>query len=100
LGKKQRQRLVFLRYKRHKILNKKHNIKQPIKPNKMTPKEVKTFTNNCSDLIEHARMYGIPRESSHFVIDKMMSYRLKYIKENPEKLQLAKKIDKEGILFN
>jgi len=35
LGKKQRQRLVFLRYKRHKILNKKHNIKQPIKPNKM-----------------------------------------------------------------
>jgi hypothetical protein len=66
----------------------------------MTPKEVKTFTNNCSDLIEHARMYGIPREESHFVIDKMMSYRLKYIKENPEKLQLAKKIDKEGILFN
>jgi hypothetical protein len=36
LGKKQRQRLIFLRYKRHKILNKKHNIKQPIKPNKMT----------------------------------------------------------------
>ena len=35
MGKKQRQRLVFLRYKRHKILNKKHNIKQPIKPNKM-----------------------------------------------------------------
>jgi len=35
LGKKQRQRLVFLRYERHKILNKKHNIKQPIKPNKM-----------------------------------------------------------------
>jgi hypothetical protein len=35
LGKKQRQRLVFLRYKRHKILNKKHNIKQTIKPNKM-----------------------------------------------------------------
>lgn len=39
MGKKQRQRLVFLRYKRHKILNKKHNIKQPIKPNKMN-----TFT--------------------------------------------------------
>ena len=35
MGKKQRQRLIFLRYKRHKILNKKHNIKQPIKPNKM-----------------------------------------------------------------
>jgi hypothetical protein len=100
LGKKQRQRLVFLRYKRHKILNKKHNIKQPIKPNKMTPKEVKTFTTNCSALIEHARVYGIPRESSHFVIDKMMAYRLKYISENPEKLQLAKKIDKKGILFN
>ena len=65
----------------------------------MTPKEVKTFTTNCSALIEHAKMYGIPREESHFVIDKMMSYRLKYIKENPEKLQLAKKIDKECILF-
>ena len=66
----------------------------------MTPKEVKTFTNNCSALIEHAKMYGIPREESQFVIVKMMAWRLKYIKENPEKLQLAKKIDKEGILFN
>jgi hypothetical protein len=66
----------------------------------MNTKEVKIFTNNCSALIEHARMYGIPRESSHFVIDKMMAYRLKYISENPEKLQLAKKIDKKGILFN
>lgn len=66
----------------------------------MTPKEIKTFTNNCSQLIEHARMYGIPREESQFVTDKMMAYRLKYIKETPEKLQLAKKIDKAGILFN
>jgi hypothetical protein len=66
----------------------------------MNTKEIKIFTNNCSALIEHAKMYGIPREESHFVIDKMMSYRLKYINENPEKLQLAKKIDKEGILFN
>jgi hypothetical protein len=66
----------------------------------MTPKEIKTFTTNCKDLIEHARMYGIPREESQFVTDKMMAYRLKYIKENPEKLELAKKIDKKGILFN
>ena len=66
----------------------------------MTPKEVKTFTTNCSALIEHARMYGIPREESQFVTDKMMAWRLKYIKENPEKLELAKKIDKKGILFN
>lgn len=66
----------------------------------MTTQEVKVFTNNCSALIEHARMYGIPREESQFVTDKMMAYRLKYIKESPEKLQLAKKIDKEGILFN
>lgn len=66
----------------------------------MTPKEIKTFTNNCSDLIKHAKMYGVPRESSHFLLDKMMSWRLKYIKESAEKLQLAKKIDKEGILFN
>jgi len=66
----------------------------------MNTKEIKTFTNNCSALIEHARMYGVPREESQFVIDKMMAWRLKYIKENPEKLQLAKKIDKEGILFN
>lgn len=66
----------------------------------MTPKEIKTFTTKCSQLIEHARIYGIPREGSQFVTDKMMAYRLKYIKETPEKLQLAKKIDKAGILFN
>jgi hypothetical protein len=66
----------------------------------MNTKEVKIFTNNCSALIEHARMYGIPYETSQFVTDKLMAYRLKYIKENPEKLELAKKIDKKGILFN
>ena len=66
----------------------------------MNTQEIKTFTNNCTALIEHARIYGIPREESQFVSDKMMAYRLKYIKENPEKLQLAKKIDKKGILFN
>jgi hypothetical protein len=66
----------------------------------MNTKEVKTFTTNCKELIEHARMYGIPYETSQFVTDKMMAYRLKYISENPEKLQLAKKIDKKGILFN
>ncbi len=66
----------------------------------MNTKEIKIFTNNCTALIEHARMYGIPRETSQFVIDKMMAYRLKHIKENPEKLELAKKIDKKGILFN
>ena len=66
----------------------------------MNTKEIKIFTNNCSALIEHARMYGIPYETSQFVTDKMMAYRLKYIKENPEKLELAKKIDKKGILFN
>jgi hypothetical protein len=66
----------------------------------MNTKEVKIFTNNCTALIEHAKMYGIPYETSQFVTDKMMAYRLKYIKENPEKLELAKKIDKKGILFN
>jgi hypothetical protein len=66
----------------------------------MNTKEVKIFTTNCSALIEHARMYGIPYETSQFVTDKMMAYRLKHIKENPEKLELAKKIDKKGILFN
>jgi hypothetical protein len=66
----------------------------------MNTKEIKTFTTNCSALIEHARMYGLPREESQFVTDKMMAYRLKYIKENPEKLEIAKKIDKKGILFN
>jgi hypothetical protein len=66
----------------------------------MTPKEVKTFTSNCNALLDHANTYGIPREESQFVIDKMMAWRLKYIKENPEKLELAKKIDKKGILFN
>ena len=66
----------------------------------MNTQEIKTFTTNCTALIEHARIYGIPYETSQFVTDKMMAYRLKYIKENPEKLQLAKKIDKKGILFN
>lgn len=66
----------------------------------MNTQEIKTFTNNCSALIEHARIYGIPREESQFVTDKLMAYRLKYIRQNPEKLQLAKKIDKKGILFN
>ena len=66
----------------------------------MTPKEVKTFTNNCNAWLDHANTYGIPYETSQFVTDKLMAYRLKYIKENPEKLQLAKKIDKKGILFN
>ena len=66
----------------------------------MNTQEIKTFTTNCTALIEHARIYGIPREESQFVTDKLMAYRLKYIKQNPEKLQLAKKIDKKGILFN
>lgn len=66
----------------------------------MNTQEIKTFTNNCSALIEHARIYGIPREESQFVTDKLMAYRLKYIRQNPEKLQLAKKIDKKNILFN
>ena len=66
----------------------------------MNTQEIKTFTTNCTALIEHARIYGIPREESQFVTDKLMAYRLKYIYENPEKLQLAKKIDKKGILFN
>jgi hypothetical protein len=66
----------------------------------MNTQEIKIFTNNCSALIEHARIYGIPREESQLVTDKLMAYRLKYIKQSPEKLQLAKKIDKKGILFN
>jgi hypothetical protein len=66
----------------------------------MNTQEIKTFTTNCTALIEHARIYGIPREKSQFVTDKLMAYRLKYIKQSPEKLQLAKKIDKKGILFN
>jgi hypothetical protein len=66
----------------------------------MNTQEIKTFTTNCTALIEHARIYGMPYETSQIVTDKMMAYRLKYIKENPEKLQLAKKIDKKGILFN
>lgn len=66
----------------------------------MTNKEVKTFTSNCSQLIDHAKKYGIPHEESQCIITKIMSYRLKFIKLSPEKLQLAKDIDKENILFN
>jgi len=66
----------------------------------LTAKEVKTFTNNCNELLEHIRLYGIPYETSNFVIDKMMAYRLKGIKARPELLKIAKKLDVNGICFN
>ena len=65
----------------------------------LTAKEKKVFTTNCNALIEHTRLYGIPRNETHFVMDKMMFYRLNSIKERPELLELAKKLDKKGVLF-
>jgi hypothetical protein len=71
---------------------------QPIK--QLTKREIQVFKANCTDLLEHTRLYGIPKESSRFVIDKMMYYRLKSIKARPELLVIAKELDKQGILFN
>ena len=71
---------------------------QPIK--QLTKREIQVFKTNCNQLLEHTRLYGIPKESSHFVMDKMMFYRLRGIKRRPELLVIAKELDKQGILFN
>jgi hypothetical protein len=65
----------------------------------MTTKEKSTFKKNVLELIEHVRLYGVPKEESTFVIDKMMFFRMRAIKNDPEKLELANKLDKNGILF-
>ena len=65
----------------------------------LTPSEVKTFTSRFNELLEHVRLFGIPRDRKHFVIDKMMFYRLNSIKNRPELLSIAQKLDKQGILF-
>lgn len=71
---------------------------QPIK--QLTKREIQVFKAKCTDLLEHTRLYGIPKESSQFVMDKMMYYRLTSIKARPELLVIAKELDKKGILFN
>lgn len=65
----------------------------------MNIKEKRLFKQSVLELLEHTRLYGIPSENTHFVIDRMMFYRLNAIKANPEKLEIAFKLDKNGILF-
>lgn len=74
-------------------------LKQAENNSCLTKGEMKVFRKNLNELIEHVRLYGIPNDGTHFVIDKMMFYRLNGIKNRPEFLELAKKLDKYNILF-
>lgn len=69
-------------------------------PKVLTAGEKKTFAKNCNELIEYVRLYGLPSSESCFVIEIMMAARLRSIRQRPELLSEAKKLDKKGIIFN
>lgn len=66
----------------------------------LTKKEIKTFTTKCNELLDWVKLYGLPSAESCFVMEIMMSARLRSIKQRPELLNIAKRIDKGGVLFN
>lgn len=65
----------------------------------LTSKEIKTFTNNCNELIDYVKTYGLPLESSILIPEFQLACRMRSIKNRPELLIIAKKLDTNRIVF-
>jgi hypothetical protein len=64
----------------------------------LTKGQKQIFKQNCTQLIDWIKLYGLPSSESCFITEYSMAARLRWIKLRPELHEEAKQIDTENIL--